>query len=85
MASGELFDQPNELVSPKTLSPGELHEVSRPCRTGTALWGTCHSDPVPPPKLEQSLVSEKAQRSKHGVGVHTQDRSEITSRRSSSR
>jgi hypothetical protein len=78
---GDSADDLEELVAPVAVVAGELDELARLGDDGAPLWRSRDSNPLPLPKLEETVVAQETQGPKRGVGVHAEDRSQVPSRR----
>ena len=77
----EAFDHLHELLAAKALLPCKLDQLARPSKNGATFRRTRHGDAVAPSKLQQALVPKDPEGTEHGVGVHTEHRCQVTSRR----
>ena len=77
----KVFDHLEELLAAEALLPCKLDQLARPSKDGATFRGARHGDAVAPSKLQQALVPEHPEGTKHGVGVHTEHRCQVTCRR----
>lgn len=64
------LDDLDQLSSFVSVTPRELHQLTGARHNGTLFGLTRDRDSASAAELEQSLVSERAQRSQNGIGVH---------------
>ena len=78
---GEAVDQLDQVVLAVSLAARNVDQL-----LGFAEYGALRhrpagdADATAAPELEQALVAQQAQRPQHRVGVHAQDRGEVTGR-----
>ena len=80
-SSGEILDEPDQLVAPVALLAGEANELARARDHGALLRRARDGDAAPAPELEQALVAQETKRAEHRVRVHLEDGREVAGRR----
>ena len=75
--SGEVLDDVDEFGSVVSVVLGEVEEVSGSCDDGALFGVGGDREPAAATELDEPLVSEGAQGSQYGVGVHADDSGKI--------
>lgn len=77
--SGQLGDHVDDVLSPISVAPGELDQVTRPAQHGAPFGCSSYRDASPSAKLEQPLVSKDSEGAPHGICIDVKDGCEVSS------
>jgi len=77
LPSSQTLDDLDQLMRSETLTTSEVHQLASPDNDCRAFRRSGNRHPSSPAELEQTFVPQEPKGTENGIGVDTQDRSEV--------